>query len=98
MGLLGSLEVLCDGGALASSTAMLQIFILNGDDLFLDLQHWILHPLQELIHGIDVGVDQLNLLDPNPDGNQVGQPVHGWSQLMEIIGKNIANVAKVVLA
>lgn len=58
---------------LASIPAMLQVFILDGDDVLLDLvlQQQVLHVLWQLIHGVDVGVDQLEALDLGPDESRV---------------------------
>lgn len=54
----------------------------DGDDVLPDLvlQHRLLHALQQLVDGVDVGVDRLEALDLGPDGSRVGQlllVVHG---------------------
>lgn len=54
----------------------------DGDDMLADLvlQHRLLHPLQQLVDGVDVGVHGLEALDLGPDGCRVGQlllVVHG---------------------
>lgn len=54
----------------------------DGDDMLADLvlQHRLLHPLQQLVDGVDVGVHRLEALDLGPDGCRVGQlllVVHG---------------------
>ena len=56
----------------------------NGDDMLPDLvlQQRLLHPLQQLVDGVDVGVDGLEPLDLGADGGRVGQVllvVHGWA-------------------
>lgn len=37
------------------------------------LQQRLLHPLQQLVDGVDVGMDGLKPLDLGPDGGRVGQ-------------------------
>lgn len=45
------------------------------DDVFLDLglQPWLLLSLQQLVDGVRAEVGQLQTLDLDPDGSQVGQ-------------------------
>lgn len=54
----------------------------DGDDMFADLvlQHRLLHPLQKLVDGVDVGMHRFEALYLGPDGCRVGQlllVVHG---------------------
>lgn len=56
----------------------------NGDDMLPDLvlQQRLLHPLQQLVDGVDVGVHRLEPLDLVPDSGRVGEVllvVHGCS-------------------
>lgn len=47
----------------------------DGDDMLPDLvlQQRLLHPLQQLVDGVDVGVHRLEALDLGADGGRVGQ-------------------------
>lgn len=52
-------------------------------DLVLQLR--LVHLLQQLVDGVDVGVDRLEPLDLGSDGGRVGQMllvVHGWKSKM----------------
>lgn len=60
----------------------------NGDDMLPDLvlQQRLLHPLQQLVDGVDVGVDGLEPLDLGADGGRVGQVllvVHGCASRLK---------------
>ena len=47
----------------------------DGDDMFSDLvlQQRLLHPLQQLVDRVDVGVDGLEPLDLGSDRGRIGQ-------------------------
>lgn len=54
----------------------------DGDHMLPDLvlEQRLLDPLQQLVDGVDVGMDRLEPLDLGPDGGRVGQMllvVHG---------------------
>lgn len=73
-----------------STAANEKVFLLlsltfDGDDMLPDLvlQQRLLHALQQLIDGVNVGVHRLEALDLGADGGRVGQVllvVHGYQQ------------------
>lgn len=37
------------------------------------LKQWLVHPLQQLVDGVDVGMDGLEPLDLGTDGGRIGE-------------------------